>query len=221
MDGTPDVITGLIADLCGSDDFRRTQASFALGVLGEPAVEPLTNLLASPTSEIRKRAAWVLGVIGAPALPALIRMAEGNDRNLRIEAIRVLGVVGEARALNQLFAGLTDPSPQVAARAARAIGKIGDPRAYHALVTALHHPEPDVRYEACRALVDLRVPDAVPVLRELAGEEMGATSWGAAVSVAAQRAADEIESGAAAPSRAGEFARASQLLNSQRHEGNL
>lgn len=212
---TPDPIGALIGDLCGGDDALRTQASFALGVLGEPAVEPLTMLLASPSSEVRKRAAWVLGVIGAPALPALLAMAEGPDQHLRIEAIRVLGVVGEARALNQLFVGLTDPDPRVAARAARAIGKIGDPRAYHPLLTALRHPSPDVRYEACRALVDLHVPEAIPVLRAMAESESTRTSWGAAVADGARRAADELEAGAASPGRDEQFARASEILRRQ------
>lgn len=212
---TPDAIVALISDLCGDDESLRTQASFALGVLGEPAVEPLTKLLEAPTSEIRKRAAWVLGVIGAPALPALLRMAEGPDRQLRIEAIRVLGVVGEARSLNQLFVGLTDTDARVAARAARAIGKIGDPRAYHPLVTALRHPSPDVRYETCRALVDLRVLDAAPVLRAMAESEATQTSWGAAVSDAARRAADELEAGAASPHQDEHFARASAILRQQ------
>jgi HEAT repeat protein len=215
VDTPSDAIAGLIADLCGSDESLRTQASFALGVLGEPAVAPLTQLLASPQSEVRKRAAWVLGVIGAPALPALLQIAEGDDQHLRIEAIRVLGVVGEARALNQLLAGLTDTDEKVAARAARALGKIGDPRAYHPLVTALHHPSPDVRYEACRALVDLRVTDAVEVLRERAAEDDSQTSWGAPVSEAARRAADEIASASAAPQHDEQFARASAILREQ------
>ncbi len=211
----PDPIGALINDLCGGDESLRTQASFALGVLGEPAVEPLTRLLEAPTSEVRKRAAWVLGVIGAPALPALLAMAEGPDQQLRIEAIRVLGVVGEARSLNQLFVGLTDPDPRVAARSARAIGKIGDPRAYHPLLTALRHPSPDVRYEACRALVDLRVLDAIPVLRAMAASETTETSWGAAVAEVARRAAAELEASATSPGRDEQFARASEILRRQ------
>lgn len=212
MESTPDLITNLIADLRDGDEAMRSQASFALGVLGEPAVGPLTELLEAPQSETRKRAAWVLGVIGAPALPALLRLAEGDSHQLRIEAIRVLGVVGEARALNQLLVGLTDPEARVAARAARAIGKIGDPRAYHPLVTALQHPSPDVRYEACRALVDLCEPEAVSVLRARAAADDSQTSWGAPVADAARRAAEEIASAAASPGRAEQFARASALL---------
>jgi HEAT repeat protein len=215
MDQTSEAIIALITDLCSEDEFLRTQASFALGVLGEPAVAPLTNLLSDPESTIRKRAAWVLGVIGVPALPALIQMAEGNDETLRIEAIRVLGVVGEARALNQLFQALADPNPRVAARAARAIGKIGDPRAYHALLTALQHPEPDVRYETCRALVDVHVSDAIAVLHEHAENDLGVTSWGAPVHAAARRAAEELTAAAMPPAPNADFARASKLLREQ------
>jgi HEAT repeat protein len=214
-----DVIAALIADLCGDDDALRAQASFTLGVLGEPAVAPLVALLSAPASELRKRAAWVLGVIGAPALPALLRLAEGGDQTLRIEAIRVLGVVGEARALNQLLMGLTDLDPRVAARAARAIGKIADPRAYHPLLTALHHPSPDVRYEVCRALVDLRVRDAVPALRALAADAVTQTSWGAAVADVAVRAAAELEQSAATPAQDDHFARALVILQHQQGLG--
>lgn len=218
MDSTPELIANLIDDLSGSDEALRAQAAFTLGVLGEPAVVPLTQLLEAPNSELRKRAAWVLGVVGAPALPVLLRMAEGDNRQLRVEAIRVLGVVGEARALNQLLVGLTDLDTRVAARAARAIGKIGDPRAYHPLVTALQHPSSDVRYECCRALVDLGVPEAVAVLHERAAVERSETSWGASVADAARRAAEELASAAASPARAEQFAQANALLRREQEE---
>jgi HEAT repeat protein len=215
MNRTPEAVAGLIDDLCGKDEFQRTQAAFALGVLGELSVEPLISLLGSPDQDIRMRSAWVLGVIGAAALPALLRLAESESQPMRIEAIRVLGVVGEARALNKLLQGLVDPQPEVAARAARALGKIGDPRAFHPLATALQHPAPNVRFEACRALADLHIADAIPLLRTLAEEDTGKTPWGASVAEAAQRAIDEIASASSAPPRSEEFARVSQLLREQ------
>jgi HEAT repeat protein len=215
MNQVPEFIAAMISDLCTGDEFQRTQASFALGVLGEPAVEPLTLLLASPEQELRKRAAWVLGVIGAPALPTLLRLAEGEDTQLRIEAIRVLGLVGEARTLTQILIGITDADNHVAARSARALGKIGDPRAYHPLIMALHHPAPDVRYEACRALVDLRIPDAIAALCAVAEQDGGQTSWGSAVSEGARRAIAELESARSVPARDDDFVRASQLLRRQ------
>ncbi|RRR72061.1 MAG: HEAT repeat domain-containing protein [Candidatus Viridilinea halotolerans] len=220
MQPTNDVIATLIADLCGDDEALRTQASFTLGVLGEPAIAPLIALLSAPTSEKRKRAAWVLGVIGTPALPALLQLAESNDQHLRIEAIRVLGIVGEARALNQLLVGLTDPDPRVAARAARAIGKIADPRAYHPLITALHHPSPDVRYEVCRALLDLRVREAVPALRELAtNANAQMTTWGASLALVASHAADELAQSDPSADQSGYFARVQSLLDQQQSQG--
>lgn len=209
-----EAIAKLIADLQGPDESTRSLAAFALVLLGGPAVNPLTHLLDNPNSEVRMRAAWALGVIGAPAIPAMLELAEGNDTRLRTEAIRVLGVIGEARTLNHLLNALTDPNDEVAARAARAIGRIGDPRAYHPLITALRHPSPDVRYEACRALNDLRLPDAAPLLRELSRTDEGKTSWGAAVSEVAQRAAEEV-SRAERNSLDEEFSRISKLL--QKH----
>lgn len=218
MSATSHTIDALIDDLCGSDEVQRTHAAFALGVLGDAAVGPLINLLSASTSEVRKRATWVLGVIGAPALPALIALAEGPDEKLRIEAIRVLGVVGEARALNQLFLGLTDPTSRVAARSARALGKLGDPRAYHPLVTALRHPDPDVRYEVCRALVELGISDAASTLRVTSATDQTRTSWGASVADAAMRAAAELDAAARSPVIDDQFARIREFLREQPDE---
>lgn len=215
MEHTSEAITRLIDDLQSDDEFARSQAAFALGVLGEPAVKPLVRLLSAPVSDVRMRAAWALGVIGAPAVPDLLALAEGHDQALRIEAIRVLGVVGEARALNQLMVALTDNETHVASRAARALGKIGDPRAFHSLVTALHHRNSDVRYEACRALADLHLIEAVEPLMEVVSDDTTQTSWGASVADIARRAAEEVTASSHGP-RDEEFARVSRLLQQHR-----
>jgi HEAT repeat protein len=217
MEQLPESIKRLLSELQSADEFARAQASFALGMLGEPAVASLIELLRHEDRDVRMRAAWALGVIGQPALPALLALAEGEDAKLRVEAIRVLGVIGEGRALNQLFHALTDPSPSVAQRAAVALGRIGDPRAYHPLLTAIHHPSPDVRYAVCNALAHLHVPDAVAALEQLAGEDESLTSWGASVADAARRASQEI---AAARPHAldGSYVRVSELLRQQRDQ---
>jgi HEAT repeat protein len=214
MEQPPESIRRLLAELQSSDEFARAQASFALGMLGEPAVTPLIELLRSEDRDLRLRAAWALGVIGEPALGALLDLAEGEDASLRVEAIRVLGVIGEARALNQLFQALTDPSPGVAQRAAIALGRIGDPRAFHPLLTATRHPSPDVRFAACNALAYLHSPDAIPVLEELARDDDSRTSWGASVAEAARRAAQEIAASGPRPVE-GQFARVGLLLKPQ------
>jgi HEAT repeat protein len=217
MNQTPESIKHLLLELQGPDEFGRAQASFALGMLGEPAVDPLIALLSHADREVRMRAAWALGVIGQPALQALLELAESGDEQLRIEAIRILGVIGEGRSLNQLFQALTDPSPHIAQRAAIALGKIGDPRAFHPLLTATRHPSSDVRYAACSALAHLQVRDAVPILQELVRSDTSVTSWGAPVGEAARRAAQEIAAGR--PRRGdGEFARVSELLRRQHAE---
>ncbi|HEX9372005.1 MAG TPA: HEAT repeat domain-containing protein [Roseiflexaceae bacterium] len=213
MENTPESIAHLIDDLRSADEFERAQAAFALGMLGEPAVEPLIKLLDQPDRDVRMRAAWALGVIGQPALAPLIALAEGNNTPLRVEAIRVLGVIGEGRAINQLFHSLTDPDPRIAARSATALGKIGDPRAFHPLLTALHHPSADVRYAVCNALGHLHIPDSIGPLDDLAEADAGTTSWGASVADAARRARQEIAN--AQPNQTDvEFARISALLHS-------
>lgn len=214
MSEPSDSLNRLIDDLQSDNEFARAQAAFALGMLGAPAVEPLVKLLGHSDHDVRLRSAWALGVIGQPALEALLALANNEETSLRIEAIRVLGVIGEARALNHLFLGLTDPDPRIAHRSAVALGKIGDPRAFHPLLMALHHPSPDVRYAATHALTNLHIPDAIGPLEQLASEDTSMTSWGASIAEAATRAAAQIAS--ARPLRlADEFSRVQALLQNQ------
>jgi HEAT repeat protein len=192
MERTSDSVTRLVDDLQGGDEFARAQAAFALGMLGEPAVQPLVQLLIHPNHEVRMRAAWAIGVIGHAALPMLLDVAEGSDPTLRAEAVRVLGSIGEGRAISQLILALTDADVRIAQRAATALGKIGDVRAFHPLLTALGHPAADVRYAACTALGYLHVAAAAPYLAARARDDYDKTSWGASVADAARRAIAEI-----------------------------
>jgi HEAT repeat protein len=210
METQSESIAPLIADLHSPDEFVRAQASFALGMLGEPAVLPLVELLKHAQRSVRMRAAWALGVIGQPAVPALLALAEDPNPRYRIEAIRILGVIGEGRTLGSLINALTDSDARIAQRAALALGRIGDPRAFHALQTALRHPSPDVRYAACGALAMLHIGEVLPALRQLIGEERALTSWGASVADAARRAVAEIE--AAQQSSYDEFAQIESML---------
>lgn len=212
MKYTPDSIHNLIADLQSDDDSTRALAAFALVLLGEPAVDPLVDLLSHDESDVRMRAAWSLGVIGVPALPRLTQLIESEDVRLRTEAIRILGVIGEARTLNHLLHALTDPHREIAARAARAIGRVGDLRAYHSLITALHHPEADVRYEACRALADLRQPDAILALEEVVAKDTGHTTWGGSVAEVARRSVQDLQRVAARADLRAELERITQLM---------
>ncbi len=214
MKSIPESVSRLIEDLQGDEEFAHSQAAFALGMMGDPAVKPLIKLLDHSSAEVRMRAAWALGIMGPTALPALLELSETSNPRLRIEAIRILGVVGEARALKQLLAGLTDPDPHVAARAARAIGRVGDPRAYHALLTTLRHPDPDVRFEACRALSDLHVAESASYLLELAEQDTANTSWGASVAEVARLAAAEVTNDAH-KSLDDEFDRITRLVQQQ------
>jgi HEAT repeat protein len=192
MQHSTDLIAQLVSDLQGDDDFTRARAAFALGMLGEQAIEPLIDLLGHAQHSVRMRASWALGIIGMPALDRLLELAEGPATQLRIEAIRVLGVIGEGRAVNPLIHALTDPDPRMAQRAAVALGKIGDPQAFHPLLTALHHPSPDVRYAVCGALANLRVSSAIEELERIAVHDPGVTSWGAPVGPAARMAVQAL-----------------------------
>lgn len=109
------------------------QAFNALGAIGREAVEPLTELLASPDARIRAQAVSTLGDIGAPAAEAaagklIERLADANDA-VRLVAPVALGSL-RPDAFNELLGALASPNAKIRAGAAEALGRAGGPAAY-------------------------------------------------------------------------------------------
>jgi HEAT repeat protein len=102
--------------------------------MGEPAVEPLAEMLGSRDARARRNAAEALGWIGSPA--ATVALVEA----------------------------LQDPSMPVREQAAWALGEIGDPAARAALARAQDRdPSAPVQAEATAALARIEAsPVSVP-----------------------------------------------------------
>ncbi len=191
---TAEPLNRLILELQSTDAYVQAQATYALGMLGEDGVQCLLELLKHPRHGVRMRASWALRIVGLPAIDTMLRALASGEMPLqqRAEAVRVLGAAGADRAVTPLIQCLTDDYIPLAHRAAVALGQIGNTRALYPLLTALRHPAPDLRYAVCDALGRLGCIEAIPALRECS-TDMARTSWGRSVSVAARRACDTLE----------------------------
>jgi HEAT repeat protein len=106
---------------------------YCLGRIGEKAgaaTGVLTALLDNERMEVRGGAAHTLAKIGPPAraaVPALVKASKDQSREVRevvIAALRSIGVVTE-EVLAVVFAGLTDPAPELRREAVWACGEFG------------------------------------------------------------------------------------------------
>lgn len=138
----------------------RLNAVYALGAVGEPAVDPLIETVrqtAEPdeiTDEpILTHAANALSAIGAAAVPALTSVLNGDAAWwVRATAADTLGDIGKsaAEAVPALIHALADPSEWVRRNAVNALGTIGG--GIDALIAALKDDQPLVRSNAVNAL---------------------------------------------------------------------
>lgn len=133
-------------------------------------VGPLFLSLAPEPGEVpAHRLAWQL-LSGSPVATFfhLFRLRATRDVTARAEAERRLGMLRSSLAVEDLAAGLGDPSPVVRREAVRALGEIGDEQAATALLAQLQHGEEDLMAEILEALGKTGDPRAVsPLLATL------------------------------------------------------
>lgn len=146
-------------------------ASGALAMVGAPAVDALSELLADPNWCVRTVAADTLGDIGrasAPAVPALRRALDDPHPRVRRHAVEALGRTGDAgaAALPALIGRLRDPDTAVRLNAALALARLGLPadEAVAPLVLSLRDDDRYVRDVAGYALRCLGTPRATGAL---------------------------------------------------------
>ena len=158
----------------------RRNAIYALGAIGKPAVESLTNALDAEKGAFDMEpilhicdAAHGLAALGAPAVPALISALADERENVRASAAYALGEMGPvaAEAVDALIALLTDASEEVRRHATSALGMIKVPtsKIVPALVEILGNPEDtDLAFFAAQALTRIGpdATEAVPALRD-------------------------------------------------------
>ena len=158
-------VPDLIAVLNRVPDPLRIAATYALGAIGAPAVEPLAAVLRGSRDALpqllrgvgrSKRPVWreqalvmddaghALGAIGAPALPVLIDLLRDDSEWARVNAAFALGEMDAAArdAVPALAAALGDRSHFVVRTAADALGAIGAAEAPAPLGALLHEERP-------------------------------------------------------------------------------
>ena len=153
-------VPALTAALNRDPDPVRVAATYALGAIGAPAVEPLAALLRGSGAALphllrgfgRRNsgallmddAGYALGAIGAPALPALVELLRDDSEWARVNAAFALGEMDTAArdAVPALVDALEDESQYVVRAAADALGAVGAAEAAAPLGALLHAERP-------------------------------------------------------------------------------
>ncbi len=153
-------VSQLIERLHDASAPARLNAVYALGAVGEPAVDPLIETLrqtaepAEVTDEpILTHVAYALSAIGESAVPALTSVLNSDAAWwVRATAADTLGDIGKpaAEAIPVLIQALDDPSEWVRRNSVNALGTIG--RGTEELIAALKDDHPLVRCNAVNAL---------------------------------------------------------------------
>ena len=174
-------VPALVDALEDSYEPVRRNAIYALGAIGEPAVESLAGALGSekeafdmePILHICDAAHGLAATGASETVPALIAALQDERENVRASAAYALGEMGPvaAEAVDGLIALLTDESEEVRRHATSALGMIKVPvsKTVPALVEVLEdRADTDLGFFAAQALTRIGpdATEAVPALRE-------------------------------------------------------
>lgn len=154
----------LISELSSADEARAARALSQIPQHGEPALEFLLNLLASPEPDQRWWAIMALSSIDDPrANKALIESLSDEDATVRQCAAAGLRQHPVPDAVPRLIETLGDEDRLLARLASGALATAGK-HAIPPLSQAMKSEVPQVRIEAARALGQTGDPDAIPTL---------------------------------------------------------
>ncbi|MFN3648513.1 MAG: HEAT repeat domain-containing protein [Armatimonadota bacterium] len=132
---------GAVEPLCRAlnhpDEQVRLAAARALGTLGGPAIEALTELLDCGSFLQPRKAAWALGFCGSEALKPLVQALRSSDSEVRNAAFRTLRRLKRPETTRLLCEMLRDGDYYARSTAAWTLGEIGDERAIGPLCKAL------------------------------------------------------------------------------------
>ncbi|WP_164913685.1 HEAT repeat domain-containing protein [Methanoculleus taiwanensis] len=195
--GDPRAVDSLVLVLLQEDWHIGRLAVHALGMLGEPAIEPLKRVLKDGSETAWEGAVAAIVMIGAPAVPHLCAMLTDGHFRVRAGAAEALDRLhrtpdgpsaradyliakeqwvdlvhlGKA-AVEPLIGVLGDGDDSVRRRAAGILGEMRDGRAAEPLVRLLADDFHSIRREAAAALVKIGAPSVAPLVRALAnGDE--------------------------------------------------
>jgi len=175
--GVVEAVPALVASLRDADPIVRQYSAWALGAIGEPALNAagtaLVAALNDPAPAVARAAASAIGQIGATQ--SVIELLDGalraTDVQTRRAAATALGWLDEPASYPTVVRALRDPDAAVRQAAVAALGELADPRAIPAVIERLKiDPDPGVRNEAAYRLGKFGDPRAIPTLKQAAGQ---------------------------------------------------
>lgn len=152
--------------------FVREQAAFALGQMGDGAVEQIIEMANAAQPATREAAVEALGSFNSPRVLDRINQATTDaNSSVRMAAVKALGRTGSERAVAPLLALLRDESSALRAQAAASLARLGEV-ALPSLIAALKDSRPSVRQLAAEALGDIGSKQAVAGLLDLVANDL-------------------------------------------------
>jgi HEAT repeat protein len=156
----------------------------ALGCVGEPAVAPLTALLASDDKDTRRWATTALGLIrSSKAVSPIIEKLEDGRSEVRKAAAASLGEIGDPVAITALVKALSSRDIETRHAAAEALGKFQSADAEEALIKAVSDQCEAVQLAAISSLGRIGGLKSAARLRAAAGESRRTVSRAAEVAL--------------------------------------
>jgi uncharacterized protein (TIGR02996 family) len=155
------------------------------GVIGEPIVPGLVELLKHAKAPVRQQACHCLRKIGArakAAVPPLMEALADSDYSVREQAAKALAEIGadETAGTEQLKAALTDQNWNVRRTASKVLGAMGAKGSVlEELVERYKGPDPKEREAVIEGLAQLGTVDVIPHLDKALDDPAPAVQLGA------------------------------------------
>jgi len=163
--GSEKATKSLIESMSDPTPEVRVRAAQALGAIGTTeSLKPLVHALRDAGRWSAIRVAGMLISAGDDAVDVLLEEFQKLPDYAKVSAVDIFGRIKSLRASLLLRDLLTDPAPDIRARAAYALGLIGDPTAAGPLTACLKDKEWAVRAMAVKALGRLRESVSIPAL---------------------------------------------------------
>lgn len=167
-------------------------------LLDPRTIDLLLPTLATDDELWRSKVAVIVGRLGEPALQPLLNLLTSDDARVREGAATGLGFVADMRTLETLAdLAVRDPDSRVRAAAASSLGFIHDKRGIEPIVQALSDADVRVRLAAMNSLRHLalveRVPtDILPLVEQIASTDPGTIDGFHVVRHVAERVARDL-----------------------------
>ena len=171
----PHLIYALLND---EDTVVQASAIGALARMGEAAVSPLLDILASPdsTESNKGHAAWGLAFIGSQAKEQLYAVYDSDSPEVRAAVVGAIAKVAEedrddSKALNLLVESLNDSAANVRSEAAAVLGNLKYQPAIPRLTKLLNHSEAETRKSAALSLMKIGDRNSIEPLQTALDKE--------------------------------------------------